>query len=68
MNAAIKLTEDQQRVLPEGEKTAFVDVTDDAGRRYVLIPESAWDRIKTFLDAEAIDPSLYEAEEVELFE
>lgn len=68
MNTAIKLTEAQQRALSDDAGTTFVHVTDEAGRRYVLISESAWNRIRMFLDAEEIDPSLYEAEDVELIE
>ena len=68
LNAAIKLTEAQQQSLPHDIRTAIVEVTDDRGRRFVMISESAWNRMKMFLEAEEIDPSLYEAEEVQLSE
>jgi hypothetical protein len=68
LNAALKLTAAQQQSLPDDVNTAVVEVTDDRGRRFVMMSETAYNRLRMFLDAEEIDPSLYEAEEVEVSE
>ena len=65
-NAAIKLTAAQQQSLPDDMQSAVVEVTDDRGRRFVMVSEAAYNRLRMLLEAEEIDPSQCEAEEVEL--
>lgn len=68
MAMAIKLTEAQQQALPHDVEKDIVEVTDDHGRRFYLISEAVFSRMKMLLEAEEIDPSLYEAEDIELYE
>ena len=60
----IELTE-QQRVEARKEN-APVRMTDPATHaEHVLLPVVVYERMRRLLDAEAVDPSLYEFEEIE---
>jgi hypothetical protein len=62
----MNMTEEMRRALGKGEP---VEVTDpDTHEVYVLLRQEQYRAMRRLLDAEEIDPSLYEVEELELYE
>jgi len=62
----MNLTEEMRRALEKGE---LVELTDpDTREVYVLVKQEQYRAMRRLLDVEEIDPSLYEVEELELYE
>jgi hypothetical protein len=62
----MNLTEEMRRALDQGKP---VEVTDPETREvYVLLKQEQYRQMRRLLDVEEIDPSLYEVEELELYE
>ncbi|MEX1096303.1 MAG: hypothetical protein WED34_09655 [Planctomycetales bacterium] len=59
---SIKLTAEQRQALPDEVETP-VEVLDDRGRRYYMVSEATYRKFRAVLEAEEIDPSLYEFDE-----
>ena len=59
MSMALKLTEEQRKTLPDDVETP-VEVIDESGRKYFLISEAAYRKMKAVMESEDIAPSLYE--------
>ena len=62
----MNVTEDMRRAMGKGEP---VEVTDpDTHEVYVLVKRDQYQAMRRLLEVEEIDPSLYEVEELELYE
>jgi hypothetical protein len=62
----MNMTEEMRRALGEGQ---LVEVTDpDTNEVYVLVKQEQYRAMRRLLEAEEFDPSLYEVEELELYE
>jgi hypothetical protein len=62
----MNLTEEMRRALGKGQP---VEVTDpDTHEVYVLVKQEQYQAMRRLLEVEEIDPSLYEVEELELYE
>lgn len=59
---SIKLTEEQRNALSD-DSEAPVEVVDESGRRYYLISEAAYRKMREWLESEEIAPSFYEFED-----
>ena len=62
----MNLTEEMRHALGKGRP---VEVTDpDTHEVYVLVKQAQYQAMRRMLEIEEIDPSLYEVEELELYE
>jgi hypothetical protein len=62
----MNMTEEMRRALGEGQ---LVEVTDpETNEVYVLVKQEQYRAMRRLLEAEEFDPSLYEVEELELYE
>ena len=62
----MNMTEEMRRALCKGQ---IVEVTDpDTNEVYVLVKQEQYRAMRRLLEAEEFDPSLYEVEELELYE
>ena len=62
----MNMTEEMRHALRKGQP---VEVTDpDTREVYVLVKQEQYQAMRRLLEVEEIDPSLYEVEELELYE
>ena len=61
----IELTEQQRREVKEANGNAVRAVDSESKQEYVLLRAEAYQRLRELSEAEVVDPSLYEFEEIE---
>lgn len=62
----MNLTEEMRHALGKGHAVEFIDRS--THEVYVLVKQSQYQAMRRMLEIEEIDPSLYEVEELELYE
>ena len=62
----MNMTEEMRQALGEGQPVELTDP--DTHEVYVLVKREQYRAMRRLLEAEEIDPSLYEVEELELYE
>jgi len=62
----MNLTEEMHRAITQGESVELVDPKTE--EVYVLVKREEYEKMRRLLEAEETDPSLYEVEELELFD
>jgi hypothetical protein len=63
--AMIELTEQQRREVKEANGDAVRAFDPESKQEYVLLRAEAYQRLRELAEAEVVDPSLYEFEEIE---
>ncbi len=61
----IELTEQQRREVKEANGDAVRAVDPESKQEYVLLRAEAYQRLRELSEAEVVDPSLFEFEEIE---
>jgi len=62
----MNLTEEMRQALGKGEAVELIDP--ETLEVYVIVKQEHYQTMRRLLDVEEIDPSLYEVEELELYE